>query len=257
MNNPNDLLALLDAIGRSLQALPHTLALIGLGSVGLETDRLDAYSDLDFFAIVEEGYKPDFLSNLGWLEQVCPVAYAFANTRDGYKLLFVDGIFCEFAVFAPPELQSIPFAPGRIIWKRPEVPEAIRLPNLQSAPPAQSETAWLVGEALTNLYVGLGRFRRGEKLSAQRFIQHYAVDHLLKLAVQLESETRASIDPYALERRCEQRLPAFAAHLPGFVQGYERSPESAAAILAFLEQHFDVHPDMAAAIRRLANPDPR
>jgi hypothetical protein len=46
------LLARLDAIARSLEASGHAEALIGLGSVGLELDRLDEYSDLDFFAIV-------------------------------------------------------------------------------------------------------------------------------------------------------------------------------------------------------------
>ena len=49
---PHDLLIRLDAIGASLSATARGLALIGLGSVGLETDRLDAYSDLDVFAIV-------------------------------------------------------------------------------------------------------------------------------------------------------------------------------------------------------------
>jgi len=51
MTTPHDLLARLDAIGASLAATDHGLALIGLGSVGLETDRLDAYSDPDFSAI--------------------------------------------------------------------------------------------------------------------------------------------------------------------------------------------------------------
>ena len=39
-----------------------------------------------------------------------------------------------------------------------------------------------LGEALTNLYVGMAREKRGEKLSAMRFIQGYAVDRLLELA---------------------------------------------------------------------------
>jgi hypothetical protein len=40
---------------------------------------------------------------------------------------------------------------------------------------------WLLGEALTCLYVGLCRYHRGEKLSAQLFIQHYAhkVKHII------------------------------------------------------------------------------
>ena len=113
-----DLLNRLDEIGRSLERSGHALALIGLGSVGVELDRVDSFSDLDFFVIVEEGYKRAYLDSLKWLSDIHPVAFSFLNTEDGYKLLFEDGIFCEFAVFAPDELKNIPFAPGRIVWKR-------------------------------------------------------------------------------------------------------------------------------------------
>ncbi len=51
------LLKRLDEIGLSLERSGHGLALLGLGSVGLELDRIDAYSDLDFFAIVEAGLQ--------------------------------------------------------------------------------------------------------------------------------------------------------------------------------------------------------
>src|ERR1044072_4530284 len=172
------LLKRLDEIGQSLQQSGHALALIGLGSVGLELDRLDAYSDLDFFAIVEDGYKQAYLDSLQWLSNIHPIAYSFLNTKDGYKVLFADGVFCEFAVFEPAELKRIPFAAGRIIWKRADVPNT--LSQLSSSPIAASQrsTEWLVGEALTNIYVGLQRDKRGERLSATRFIQGYAVDRL-------------------------------------------------------------------------------
>jgi lincosamide nucleotidyltransferase B/F len=90
--NPDALLARLDAIGQSLKQSGHALALIGLGSVGVEVERLDAYSDLDFFAIVENGYKSHYLDSLDWLSSLSPIAYHFRNTPDGHKLLFEDGI---------------------------------------------------------------------------------------------------------------------------------------------------------------------
>jgi hypothetical protein len=77
-----------------------------------------------------------------------------------------------------------------------------------------SPTEWLVGEALTNLYVGLGRYRRGEKLSAARFIQNYAVDRILDLAARIEAEQPAFKDQFASERRFEQRFPELASRLP-------------------------------------------
>ncbi len=67
MNRRDVLLQRLDDIGRSLAQREPALALIGLGSVGRELDRLDQYSDLDFFVIVASGHKQDFINDLSWL----------------------------------------------------------------------------------------------------------------------------------------------------------------------------------------------
>ncbi len=253
MAEPALLLKRLDAIGASLANLDRAKALIGLGSVGLELNRLDSWSDLDFFVIVEAGEKQRFLENLDWLEKVHPVVYAFRNTSDGYKLLFGDGIFCEFAVFEPQELQEIPYNPGRVIWRRAPEDEQFARPASASLPLAASPLDWLVGEALTNLFVGLQRFMRGEKLSATRFIQQYAVDRVIDLAQYLDNPDPYPADPYSRERRFEQRFPTTAARMPEFIQGYDRNRESAAAILEFLQSNFNLNPQLAAEINRLAH----
>ena len=251
MPSPEQLLARLEAIGRALEVTGHGLALIGLGSVGVELDRLDAFSDLDFFAIVEPGHKGALMADLSWLAAAGPMAYAFQNTADGYKLLFDDDIFCEFAIFEPAELAGIPFAPGRVVWRQPHVDEQIAQPVHVAGPRAPASAEWLVGEALTNLYVGLGRYRRGERLAASRLIQQHAVDRVLELAGMIETPGPAPADPFAPERRFEQRFPEVGGQLGQFVQGYERSPASAAAILGFLERHFAVSAALAARIRTL------
>ena len=249
MDRKQQLLERLDAIGRSLGAIGQGLALLGLGSVGTETDRLDDYSDLDFFAIVKPGSKRRFLTRLDWLESVCPLAYSFQNTVDGFKALYSDGIFCEFAVFEPQDLSEIPFANGRIIWKEAEFDETICAPRPHQHTEHPAE--WYLGEALTNLYIGLGRLHRGEKLSATRFIQGYAVDRLVDLTKHIESAQPVHEDVFGGERRYESRFPKTASHLAEFVQGYERNVESATAILAFLEQHFEVNAAIRAAILEL------
>ncbi|WP_152541269.1 hypothetical protein [Kallotenue papyrolyticum] len=109
MASPQHLLDRLHAIGVSLATTEHALALIALGSVGVELDRLDAYSDLDFYVLAKDGYKAWFLNDLTWLNRIAPVAYHFQNTEDGYKVLYQDGVFCEFAVFEQAELAAMPF----------------------------------------------------------------------------------------------------------------------------------------------------
>ncbi|MCK7501042.1 MAG: hypothetical protein MZW92_71065 [Comamonadaceae bacterium] len=244
------MLARLNDIARALENSEQALALIGLGSVGVELDRLDDYSDLDFFAIVDQGSKLRFIENLDWLSSVCPIAYHYQNTPDGHKLLFVDGVFCEFAVFEPGELRTIPFSRGRVVWKRPQVDDAIAIPAHRSSL-ERSTQDWLLGEALTNLYVGLCRRQRGEIWSATRFIQGYAVDRVLELASYIEEEQPVQRDAFANERRYERRFPTMAHELRTFMQGYQRNQESAQAMLGYLERRFPVNPAMANAIREL------
>jgi lincosamide nucleotidyltransferase B/F len=237
----NYLLKRLDEIGQSLERSGNALALIGLGSVGVELERLDAYSDLDFFAIVEPGYKSSYLKDLAWLNTINQVAFCFPNTQDGYKLLFADGIFCKFAVFEPDELQTIPLTGARIVWKQPHVPEILFQPTKGAMSHQKHIQEWLLGEALTNLYIGMARGKRGEHLSAMRFIQGYAVDRLLDVAETIEQPQTAPGDEFALERRFEQRFSSLASYVPGWLQGYTRNRESALGILAFLHQHFVIN----------------
>ena len=249
------LLERLNEVAHSLERSGHALALIGLGSAGQATGRLDAYSDLDFFVIAEEGYENLFRGNLAWLSSICPLSFKFRNTIHGCRALFEDGIFIEFAVFTPAEFEDIPYADARVIWAADpafaaSLPASNKLPRKR-----QQEIEWLVGEALTNLYIGLSRYRRGEKLNAARFIQGYALDRLLDLSETIEPANRPDSDPFSSDRRYEQRYPKLALELPSFLPGYEHSVESVLAILNFLDRHFTVNEAMRAAILALAAKD--
>lgn len=248
MNSPEQLLKRLDEIGGALAEKPGALALIGLGSAGIEQDRLDQYSDLDFFVMVKTGSKHDFLQDLSWLAGIAPVAYSFANTPDGYKLLYGDGIFCEFAVFEERELEEAVFSPGRVIWKAEGVSDQIGCPQRTSERKKHPSPEWLVGETLTNLYVGLSRELRGEKLSAMRFIQGYAVDRVLELVGRTAIDEPPTKDEFSLERRYEQRYPTLARVLPQFLQGYGKNRESALAVLSYLDENFEINPAMKQAV---------
>jgi len=87
------LLQRLDEIGKSLERKGGVLLLLGVGSVGIELERMDEFSDLDFFVIVKPGQKERYIDQLDWLEEVHPLAYSFRNSDVGYKVLFEDGIY--------------------------------------------------------------------------------------------------------------------------------------------------------------------
>lgn len=247
------LLQRLQQIAANLDARSQALALLGLGSVGIERERLDDFSDLDFFVIASPGGKQPLLDNLTWLSDAAPLAYHFFNTADGCKALYEDGVFCEFAVFEQGELAAIDYAPGQLVWQRPEfdatgiVPK--RLPKQQAEPPSQE---WLIGEALTNLLVGMQRDLRGETLSAMRFIQHYAVDRVLDLQEQTQSaNTDVLRDQFSIERRFEMRFADAQSTLAPMLQGYEKNAASALAVLQHLQRHYPVNQAMADAIEQL------
>ena len=243
----------LDQIATSLEATGQALSLLGLGSAGSEMERMDDYSDLDFFAIVRDGQKDVFLQNLDWLSNIAPIAYAFMNTVDGFKVLYADEVFLEFAVFETAELKGIPLTSEKIIWQDKSFAASI-LKSVQQ----ESETLDLertLGEALTNLYVGMARYRRGEKMSAFRFVQGYAVDRVLDLTSLIEVEHPAYKDRFGNERRFEQRFPDTAVLLPQLMQGYDKTPQSAQAILQFLDTHFTINQAIKNATLKLINID--
>lgn len=251
LNTRETLLQRLEAIGASLAGDEDALALLSLGSVGQELDRLDEFSDLDFFVVVRRGAKERFLSDLGWLDAVAPVAFSHRGTRDGLHILFADRIYCEMAIFTVAELGRSHYTPGRLIWKRPGVDESLAEPATPPPAPRPPAVTLLLGEIVCNLYVGAQRYRRGERLAAAREVQWYALDRMLELAPHLEPEMTAHPDPFAPTRRFEQRFPQMAVHLAAFQPGYEGTLEAVRAMLDFLEPRVELNPAMVAAIREM------
>lgn len=253
MSRQQTLLARLDQIGQQLEHTNNAWLLLGLGSVGQELERLDRYSDLDFFVITKPGQKQRFLQQLDWLESVHPLSFIFQNTVDGFKLLFADGIYGECAIFELDEMPEIAFSPGRIVWQDPTFPGVDWTVSQQAAPPIRRDTLdFALNEALTNLYVGLCRYARGERLSGLQLVEQHAFSQLLSVLHLLESEVVYYPDQYGNERRAEQRFPQAQERFADVLQGYTRVPESALALLEWLEQIQPVNSSMAAEIRRLA-----
>ncbi len=249
-NAPEKLIQRLEAIAQSIRTHPDGLALLGLGSCA-EQGRLDRFSDLDFYAIVAEGAKQGFIDDLAWLSDVAPVKYCFRNSEDGYKLMYKDGIFCEFAVFTLAELRTAQYAPGKFIWRCELVPEGLALPTKPEVySPADDD--YLLNELLTNLYVGLGRYHRGELVSAMRFIQVFALDRLLSLLHKKHGVLEPqNLDPFNIERRAEARHPKYAELLHACLGDVKTLPQSAQAMLDFIKTEYTVEAAICDEIQSL------
>jgi hypothetical protein len=250
---PQRLLQRMDDLGAVLARRGDALALFGLGSVGVDLQRLDDHSDMDFFAIVEDDAKQRYLDSIDWLEELAPVVFSFENSVDGRKVLFADGLFAEYAVFTLDELRSQSYPPARVVWHRDDAPADLEGgPGRVPGPPPHDNAEYQVNEALTNLYVGLHRDLRGERLSAMRFIQVHAVDRLLTFLYLTESSGSPKQDAFVVERGAEKRFARDVLPLAAMAPGYDRNAQAALAMLEWLEARVDVSQALATSIRQLA-----
>lgn len=241
----------LDDLSARLATRGDVLALLGLGSAGVEYDRMDEHSDLDFFVIVDDDEaKARYLSDIDWLASAHPVAYSFANDRNGRKALFADGVFVEYAIFTVTELARLPITGARVVWQRADAPPGLADCGPPPSGPPFDTVEFHLNEALTNLYVGLHRELRGERLTAARFIQTYAVDRVIAL-LNLTTPVGHRRDPFEASRRVERAYPPDVLPLAAMVPGYEHNWVAARFTFDWLCQRFAVDPVIAAAIRQL------
>lgn len=245
------LLGRLDSISGHLASQSDVVAVLGVGSVGVEIDRLDEHSDLDFFVVVDDGATQRYVADIDWLESAHEVVYSFANERNGRKALFGDGIFVEYAVFTVADLEQLPFTGARVVWARDDAPSDLVARGRAPAGPSLDTVEFHLGEALTNLYVGLHRELRGERLSASRFIQSYAVDRAVSLLRLTQPDAHRRCDPFDPTRRVESAYTAAELPLAEMVTGYDANPDAAATMLAWLGERFDVESAIGDAIREL------
>lgn len=245
-------LSRLDRLASHLAADPRVEAVLGLGSAGVETDRFDDHSDIDFFVVTDTAAtKHRYLQDLTWLQGFDGhVAYSFVNDPNGRKALMADGLFLEYAIFTLEEMQALPLAGARVVWsRRPQGSLTLGAPVRAAA--TIDTVDFHLNEALTNLYVGLHRALRGEHLAAMRFIQVYAVDRVLALVRLDPLVTLDQPDPFEATRRIE------AARLPGdlplhlMAPGYRQNLDAARAVLAWLTAHHPADPVIVEAVGEL------
>jgi hypothetical protein len=247
---PERLLAFLDRLGAVLEARGDAVALLGLGSVGRDLHRLDEHSDADFFVVVDdEGARDRYLAEIDWLEAAQPVVWSFANSDAGRKALLEGDLFAEYAVFSLAEMATAAYPPGRLHWRRADAPTRLEMPKVPVPQAASIEHQ--VGEAVTNLYVGLHRDLRGERLTATRFIQGYAVDRWVTVLGHLGLGAGDPQDVFVVDRGVERRFGADLLPLADLVPGYERNALAAQTLLDLLEAHVQLDPSVVAAVRDL------
>lgn len=199
---PGGYTAFTEALRERLEADSRVLGLVALGSMARRDYEPDRWSDHDFFVITTPGQQEAFRADLSWIPRSDRIVFSYRETPHGVKAIYDDGHLIEFAVFDPEELRLARVNRYRILLDRESLER--RLADLAAATAAAGEAraddAWLVGQFLTSLLVGTGRFARGELLSGRLLIQSQAVRPLLILLARHVPSDRSGLcdelDPF-------------------------------------------------------------
>ncbi len=212
------------------------LAVAAYGSNAFR-ERFDDHSDLDFLVLVEPAVKDEILGRASRLETLCPVVALQIQHGDAVKLLFSDGVFCDFGVVTPDQLGTFFHGAGRYLWRK----DGWNGTELGANEPPGTAVDDLLLSTLFHLYIGLLRLAWGEDAAAFYEIQVTAAGNLLAI---LEGEKADAFSPL---RRAEGLL--FKEILRGIMPGYDHTFEATEAILTYIPRAED-HP-LYKAVREL------
>ncbi|MEY4558060.1 MAG: hypothetical protein RL024_218 [Actinomycetota bacterium] len=163
----------------SVAKRPEVIGLIFVGSAAA-TERVDQYSDQDFFLVVLEGTGENFRQKLDWLPNHQDIAFSPRETAHGLKVVYQNGDVLEFAVFEDSELELSSVNDYSVVLDRQDISE--RMAKIaKSSIPAATNRAQDIELFFSLILIGVGRARRGEVLAAEQHIKSYALAHGLKL----------------------------------------------------------------------------
>jgi predicted nucleotidyltransferase len=253
---PEQYQAFTDALVKRLADDERVLGLVALGSMARRDYEPDEWSDHDFFVVTREGEQEWFRADPSWLPDASRLVLHFRETEHGVKALYASGHLVELAVFDPRELGLARVNRCRVLLDRGGV-EA-RAGEVARATAAALDAARepderLFGQFVTNLLVGVGRDRRGERLSGAQFVKGHAVRHLLVLLARHVPSARSGLlddlDPF---RRFELAHPGLAVEISAATAA--ATPDAASALLALAGRALSGVPGYPeAAVRAVAD----
>lgn len=220
---------------RTLEADADVLGVVALGSTADPTFR-DAWSDHDFWVVTRPGHQDALLDDLSWLPGAGRILVRVRHGRRHSGVLYRDGHLAEFAVFDPVEATTGTVTAYRVLLDRGGVADSVARAREHARLDAwdADRRAFVFDNFLVVLHTAVARWHRGERLSARRYLSHYAADALLGLALELSPAPAArERDPADPRRRVERQQPGLAAAVDALV--CRPVPEAAVRFLELAE----------------------
>jgi len=194
----------------SVAKRPEVIGLIFVGSAAA-TERVDQYSDQDFFLVVHPGAGEAFRKNLDWLPNHQDIAFSPRETAHGLKVVYQNGDVLEFAVFEDSELELSSVNDYSVALDRQDLADRVAKIAKRSIP-APTNRAQDLELFLSLILIGVGRAKRGEVLAAEQHIKSYALTHALKL-IRTTGSSNTKVDSLNGFRRFEFDYPQLASEI--------------------------------------------
>jgi hypothetical protein len=212
------------------------LGLVAAGSMAGQDYQPDEWSDHDFLVITRPGEQARYRKEFNWLPRSNEIAWAFQETEHGCKVIYRDGHLAEFAIFDEAELKMARINRYRVLLDRAQISVQMAENASQTSTASESETdLFHAGQILTNILVGMGRYWRGEKLSAHKFVKINTIHHLTALLNQnTGSPHRGLADNLDPTRRFEIVHPHLGPELEHLM--LQPIPEAAQGLVSILKR---------------------
>lgn len=205
------------ALTERLAADERVRGLVAVGSMAASDHQPDEWSDHDFLMLVADEAATYFRSATDWLPDHASILLHFPETEHGVKILYQDGHLLEFAVFTAADFDLARINSQRVLVDRDGFTDRVARLVADTRASAAGETksdAWLLGQFLTHLLVGLGRHARGEHLSGRRHVKEFGLADLLQLLSRHKAaEAEGHLDNLDVFRRFERAYPQLGMEL--------------------------------------------
>lgn len=233
---------------KAAEADPSVLGLVLVGSTA-ETQRVDEWSDHDFFWVVANGSGEKYRQDLSWVPDIENAVLHPRETAHGRKIVFADGHVLEFAVFEEDELSLAGINSFAVPVDKSNILEIVTA--LAAKSKAGEPFRWDVEFELflSLILIGVGRFRRGEILIAGQFIRSHCLNHLLGLVRSIQepiAEFRDVEDSFNRFRRFDFQYPELSLKIENALQ---KNVEESAQVL--LELAIELKPLTQRAERQV------
>lgn len=208
--------AFLARVEEELAGRDGVVGLVGMGSTA-ERDRVDEWSDHDLAVITADGTQPAFRSAAAWLPDPERIALEVHEHHGGVKVVYDDGHVVEYGIAGLGELEEWSADAYEVLLDRGDVAETMRAVAAKPAPVGPDLHRDL-GLVLALALIGVGRARRGERLSANALVRGAAVDALTR-AIAASVAPLAGARPDSLDpaRRFESAHPWIAERIDGLL----------------------------------------